>query len=52
MAWLERAVSTGFRCWSLFRTDPCLSNLRSLPEFTSYVAEIEQDSKDIPILQF
>jgi serine/threonine protein kinase/Flp pilus assembly protein TadD len=52
MAWLERAVGTGFRCWSLFRTDPCLSNLRNLPEFSSYVAEIEQESKGIPILQF
>lgn len=51
MAWLERAVSTGFRCWSLFRTDPCLGNLRQLQEFKSYVAEIEQESKDIPILQ-
>ena len=49
MAWLERAVSTGFRCWSLFRTDPCLSNLQGLPEFRSYVAEIEEDSKSIPI---
>lgn len=49
MAWLERAVSTGFRCWSLFRTDPCLRNLQELPEFRSYVAEIEEDSKSIPI---
>ena len=51
MAWLERAVSTGFRCWSLFRTDPCLSNLRQLPDFQNYVSEIEQESKDIPIFQ-
>jgi tetratricopeptide (TPR) repeat protein len=50
LAWLERAVSTGFRCWPLFRIDPCLSNLRQLPDFQSYVIEIEKESKDIPIL--
>jgi tetratricopeptide (TPR) repeat protein len=48
LAWLERSVSTGFRCWRLFRVDPCLSNLRVLPDFQSYVAEIEKESKDIP----
>ncbi len=50
LAWLERAVSTGFRCWPLFRIDPCLSNLRQLLDFQSYVTEIEKESKDIPIL--
>ena len=51
LAWLDRAVSTGFRCWPLFRVDPCMNNLRQLPDFQSYVAEIEKESKDIPILR-
>ncbi len=51
LAWLERAVSTGFRCWRLFRVDPCLSNLRVLPDFQSYVTEIETESKDIPTVR-
>lgn len=50
LAWLERAVSTGFRCWPLFRVDPCLKNLRQLPDFQSYVAEIEKESKTISTL--
>ena len=52
LAWLERSASTGFRCWRLFKVDPCLSNLRVLPEFQSYVAEIERESKDIPTVRF
>jgi len=31
--WLERSVSTGFACWPYFMKDPCLQNLRGLPEF-------------------
>jgi tetratricopeptide (TPR) repeat protein len=31
LAWMDRAVSTGFRCWPFFRVDPSLSNLRRLP---------------------
>jgi serine/threonine protein kinase/tetratricopeptide (TPR) repeat protein len=50
LAWMERAVSTGFRCGPFFRVDPCLDNLRQLPEFQSYVAEIEKDCSDIRIL--
>jgi hypothetical protein len=52
LAWLERAVSTGFRCWRLFKVDPCLSNVRVLPDFQNYVAEIERESKDIPSVRF
>ena len=51
MAWLERAVSTGFRCWRFFRVDPCLKNLRPLPDFQTYVTEIESNSRQIPTLQ-
>ena len=35
-------MSTGFRCWRLFRVDPCLSNLRALTDFQSYVLVIER----------
>jgi serine/threonine protein kinase/Tfp pilus assembly protein PilF len=52
MAWMDRAVSTGFRCWPFFRVDPCLSNLRKLPEFQDYIAEIEKDCSHIRIRHF
>jgi serine/threonine protein kinase/Tfp pilus assembly protein PilF len=52
LEWLDRAVSTGFRCWPMFRTDPCLTNLRKEPEFEKYVATIEKESRNIPILHF
>jgi serine/threonine protein kinase len=48
LAWLEKAVSTGFRCWPLFRADPCLERLQSLPDFQNYVAAIEQETRTIP----
>jgi len=31
--WLDRSVSTGFACWPFFLKDPCLANLRGMPEF-------------------
>jgi len=49
LAWLERAVATGFRCWPFFRVDPCLSNLRGLAEFENYVAGIEAECRQVPI---
>jgi serine/threonine protein kinase/tetratricopeptide (TPR) repeat protein len=49
LAWLERAVATGFRCWPFFRVDPCLSSLRGLPEFENYVAGIETECRQVPI---
>lgn len=42
MAWLERSVDTGFPCWSFFRIDPHLENLREEPAFTRLVADLEQ----------
>ena len=42
MAWLERAVNTGFACWPFFRLDPYLENLREEPAFTRLVADLEQ----------
>jgi len=52
LGWIDQAVNTGFRCWPFFRVDPCLSNLRKLPEFQDYMAEIEKDCSHIPIRRF
>ncbi len=49
LAWIDRAVSTGFRCWPFFRVDPSLTNLRRLPAFQNYLAEIEKDCSQIRI---
>ncbi len=42
MEWLERTVDTGLACWPFFRIDPCLRNLRALPEFQSLVTALEE----------
>jgi len=39
--WLERSVSTGFACWPFFMKDPCLQNLRGLPEFEFLVSALQ-----------
>jgi DNA-binding winged helix-turn-helix (wHTH) protein/TolB-like protein len=39
--WLERSVSTGFACWPFFLKDPCLQNLRKLPEFEVLVSSLQ-----------
>jgi len=39
--WLERSVSTGFACWPFFLSDPCLQNLRGLPEFELLVSALQ-----------
>jgi serine/threonine protein kinase len=51
LAWMDRAVCTGFRCWPFFRVDPSLSNLRRLPAFQNYIAEIEKDCSQIRIAE-
>jgi serine/threonine protein kinase len=51
LAWMDRAVSTGFRCWPFFRIDPSLSNLRRSPAFHNYIAEIEKDCSQIRIAE-
>lgn len=50
LGWIDQAVNTGFRCWPFLRVDPCLAQLRRLPEFQTYVAEIEKDCSQIRIL--
>ena len=39
--WLERSVSTGFACWPFFLKDPCLKNIRELPEFELLVSSLQ-----------
>ena len=42
LAWLERAVETGFPCWPLFRADPHLDSLRGEPTFRRLVDDLER----------
>ena len=44
--WLERAVNHGFACWPFFLKDPCLHNLRSLPEFEMLVSSLQAKYPD------
>jgi DNA-binding winged helix-turn-helix (wHTH) protein/tetratricopeptide (TPR) repeat protein len=44
--WLERSVSTGFACWPFFLKDPCLANLRSLPEFELLITALQAKYPD------
>ncbi len=39
--WFQRSVDTGFACWPFFRKDPCLQNLRTLPQFDSLVSSLQ-----------
>jgi len=39
--WLERSVGAGFACWPFFLKDPCLENLRRLPEFEVLVSALQ-----------
>jgi len=49
MQWLERSVESGFPCWTFFRLDPSLSNLRPLPEFQSLTSGLEKEFSSLPI---
>jgi tetratricopeptide (TPR) repeat protein len=44
--WLERSVGTGFACWPFFMKDPCLQNLRGLPEFEVLVSSLQAKYRD------
>jgi DNA-binding winged helix-turn-helix (wHTH) protein/tetratricopeptide (TPR) repeat protein len=44
--WLERSVSSGFACWPFFRSDPCLQNVRTLPEFEVLVSSLQAKYPD------
>ena len=43
---LERSVSCGFACWPFFLKDPCLQNLRNLPEFELLVGSLQAKYPD------
>ncbi|WP_148210036.1 winged helix-turn-helix domain-containing protein [Candidatus Korobacter versatilis] len=45
-AWLERTVNTGFACWPFFLKDPCLENLRAMPEFGLLVSSLQAKYPD------
>ena len=49
MQWLERSVESGFPCWTFFRLDPSLTNLRLLPEFQSLTNGLEKEFSSLPI---
>jgi DNA-binding winged helix-turn-helix (wHTH) protein/tetratricopeptide (TPR) repeat protein len=44
--WLERSVGNGFACWPFFLKDPCLKNLRELPEFEVLVSSLQAKYPD------
>lgn len=44
--WLERGVSTGFACWPFLLKDPCLQNLRELPQFQVLVSSLQAKYPD------
>jgi DNA-binding winged helix-turn-helix (wHTH) protein/tetratricopeptide (TPR) repeat protein len=44
--WLERSVTTGFACWPFFLRDPCLRNLRAMPEFEALVTALQAKYPD------
>lgn len=44
--WLERSVSSGFPCWPFFLKDPCLKNVRELPEFEFLISSLQNKYPD------
>ena len=42
LGWINRAVETGFPCWTFFQVDPTLQALRALPDFQMQVEELRQ----------
>ena len=44
--WLDRSVSTGFACWPFFLKDPCIANLRGLPEFELLINTLQAKYPD------
>jgi hypothetical protein len=49
MAWLERTADTGFPCWSFFRIEPTLENVRRHADFPQWVADLERKYSAIEI---
>lgn len=44
--WLERSVTNGFPCWPFFTKDPCLENLRRLPQFEALISSLQAKYPD------
>lgn len=44
--WLDRSVSTGFACWPFFLKDPCLNNIRGMPEFEFLISTLQAKYPD------
>jgi tetratricopeptide (TPR) repeat protein len=44
--WLDRSVSSGFACWPFFLKDPCLENLRGMPEFEMLISTLQAKYPD------
>jgi predicted Zn-dependent protease len=49
MAWLDRTVNNGLPCWSFFRIDPHLANLRGDSGFERLMADLERKYSAIEI---
>lgn len=47
LAWINRAVQTGFPCWTFFQVDPTLQALRALPQFNTQIDELKGRSATI-----
>ena len=43
MKWLRESAALGFRSYTLFARDPFLDNIRQLPEFGRFIAEIKAE---------
>jgi DNA-binding winged helix-turn-helix (wHTH) protein/TolB-like protein len=46
LEWLERSVGTGFACWPFFLKDPCLQNLRGMPQFELLLSSLQAKYPD------
>ncbi len=46
LEWLERSVGTGFACWPFFLKDPCLQNLRGMPQFELLMGSLQAKYPD------
>ncbi|HKT51944.1 MAG TPA: winged helix-turn-helix domain-containing protein [Candidatus Angelobacter sp.] len=49
LAWLERAVNTGFPCWPFFSIDPALRNLHASPQFQTLVKTLQEKYSNLAL---
>jgi tetratricopeptide (TPR) repeat protein len=48
--WIEEAAATGFPCFTLFETDPYLSQLRERQQFRDYLIKLRREWEHLPEL--